>query len=117
KRQPPSYACSECFKVRRQQDLVDELIEAVVVGRLAKPDALAAFAVGDPARVEEARTNIATYEARLALAADEFADGAITGEQLKRITAKLRGGIEDAKAVIVQSTPNAALAELAGPDV
>jgi site-specific DNA recombinase len=117
KRQPPSYACSACFKVRRQQGLVDDLVEAVIVARLARPDALAAFTTGDPQLVEDAREKVSTLEARMALAADQFADGGITGEQLKRISVKLRAGISEAKATIAQSTPNTAYAELAGPDV
>lgn len=33
KRQPPSYVCSECYRVRRKQADVDDMVEGVLVGR------------------------------------------------------------------------------------
>src|SRR5690606_27356235 len=55
KRQPPSYVCGQCFRVRRKQDLVDTLVEGIVVGRLQMPDAAQLFAQGDPAALQAAR--------------------------------------------------------------
>lgn len=86
----PAYACTACFKVRRLQEPVDELVTEVVLQRLERPDAAELFSRGDAGAARDARDAIAAVDARLATAADQFADGVLTGEQLKRITEKLR---------------------------
>ncbi|MEJ7647956.1 MAG: recombinase family protein [Nakamurella sp.] len=116
KRQPPAYVCPRCTKIRRKQTAVDEYVEAVMIGRLSQPDALAALSAGDPAETERARQIIATLQARLELAADEYADGNLTGAQLKRITAKLAPQIERERAVMSASVGMPGLADLAGTD-
>jgi site-specific DNA recombinase len=77
KRQPPSYCCSECFKVRRSQESVDELVTGVLVARLSKPDALDLFATGDSTAAKEAQTLLDSIDAKLDIAADQFADDTI----------------------------------------
>lgn len=116
KRQPPAYVCRTCTRVRRKQSTVDELVEAVMIGRLSRPDALAALATGDPAEAERAREAVAALEARLELAADGFAEGTLTGPQLKRITAKLQPQIAHERAVLATSAGRSGVAELAGPE-
>lgn len=114
KRQPAAYLCPGCNRVKRKESSVDELVNRVIVARLTKPDALAALATGDPQEVERAREEVRALEARLELAADEFADGSISGVQLKRITARLRPKIESAKVAISRNMPSMAVAGLAG---
>ncbi len=114
KRQPPAYACSACFGVRRKQEQVDEYVEAVVVGRLERPDAIRLFTGGDEAAATQAREAVAVIDARLATAADQFADGILTGDQLERITTKLRGERERQEAVVRASLPLAIDPALAG---
>ncbi|MFW8744874.1 recombinase family protein [Mesorhizobium japonicum] len=76
KRQPPAYGCVTCFKVRRQREPVDALVEAVVIARLSDPDVVSRlFSNGDPDTAREASDAVATIDARLAIAADQFADG------------------------------------------
>ncbi|TKV61336.1 recombinase family protein [Nakamurella flava] len=116
KTQPPAYVCRSCTRVRRKQAAVDEVVEGVVVARLQLPDALAVLAAGDPLVVESARAEAAALEARLGLAADQFADGAITGDQLQRISAKLRPQIDHAKERMNAAMPTPGMAELAGVD-
>lgn len=115
KTQPPAYMCRECFRVRRKQADVDRVVEAVIVARLSQPDAVAALAEGDPAEVEALRAGLAAIEARLAVAADQFADGELTGDQLRRITGRLRPQLEEGRAKLAAATPSGAL-ELAGVD-
>jgi site-specific DNA recombinase len=86
----PSYNCADCFRVRRNQESVDELIRAVIVERLSRPDAGGLFTTGDSEIVKECEKQLAVIDAKLDTAADQFADDAITGAQLKRITARLR---------------------------
>lgn len=116
KRQPPAYVCPACTRIRRKQAAVDEVVEAVMIARLSQPDALAALAVGDPEVVERARAEVEALTARMEIAADQFADGAITGAQLKRITAKLKPQIEQARTRINSAMPEPGLSELVGPD-
>jgi hypothetical protein len=96
-RRVPSYRCSErgCV-IRRRQDL-DELITAVVVQRLALPDAARLFTTRDTADQRAALAEAEQLRARLDHAADQYADGAIDGRQLERITARLRPQLAEAE--------------------
>jgi DNA invertase Pin-like site-specific DNA recombinase len=115
KRQPPAYVCSTCYRVRRKQEAVDAVVEGAIIGRLGQPDILGALMQGDPAEVERARSEVAALEARLNLAADEYADGAITGVQLRRITDRLRTKIDAGRTAMNRYAPAPAVADLAGP--
>lgn len=86
----PGYACPACRGVRRAQTPVDEFVTEVILSRLERPDALDVFAPRDDNSAAEARAELAAIDARLANAADSFADGAIDQAQLTRITARLR---------------------------
>jgi DNA invertase Pin-like site-specific DNA recombinase len=112
KRQPPSYVCTECYRVRRKQSDVDALVEGIVVGRLQMPDAAQLFAQGDPAALQEARDTIEAVDARLSNAADMYATGDIDAAQLTRITERLRVDRAQAAAAIDAALPAAVPAEL-----
>lgn len=114
KRQPPSYVCKECFRVRRKQEFVDTLVEGIVLGRLQMPDAAQLFAKGDPAAVQAARDSIEAVDARLANAADLYATGDIDAAQLARITERLRTDRAQAEAAVNAALPPAVPAELIG---
>lgn len=114
KRQPPSYVCSECHRVRRKQSEVDTLVERVVVGRLQMPDAAQLFAPGDPAALQAARDTIDALDARLANAAELFATGGIDAAQLTRITERLRADRAQAAAALDAALPAAVPADLVG---
>jgi hypothetical protein len=96
-RRVPSYRCSEhgCV-IRRRQDL-DELVTAVVVQRLARPDAAALFTIGDTPDRRAALAEAEQLRARLDHAADQYAEGSIDGRQLERITARLRPQLAQAE--------------------
>lgn len=114
KRQPPSYTCSECYRVRRKQADVDALVEGIVVGRLQMPDAAELFTQGDPFALKQARETIEAIDARLANAADMFAIGDIDSAQLARITERLRAERERATAAVTAALPAAIPADLVG---
>ncbi|WP_314095935.1 recombinase family protein [Microbacterium foliorum] len=116
KRQPPSYVCSECYRVRRKQEFVDIYVEGVLVGKLAMPDNADLFTRGDPAALQEARDAIEALDARLANAADMFATGDIDAAQLTRITERLRADRVQAAAAVDAALPAAVPAELIGPN-
>lgn len=118
KRQPPAYACSQCFRVRRNQEAVDSLVEAVVVTRLSDPEiARGILAEGDAELAREAQAVLDGIDAKLAIAADQFSDDAITGEQLKRISGRLRAEREVIERQLRAARPNDRVAELAAGNV
>lgn len=117
KRQPPSYNCSECFKVRRAQDPVDALVTGLIVARLSMSDAVDLFATGDSTLAKEAQANIDAIDAKLDLAADQFSDDTITAAQLKRISTRLRSDRERAANQLRTAQPHTAMMPLVGGDV
>lgn len=114
KRQPPSYVCDKCYRVRRKQEYVDSVVEGNIIGRLQMPDAAQLFTTGDPAAVEQAHADIAGVDARLANAADLFASGSIDGAQLARITERLRAERERATVALDAALPATFPSELIG---
>ncbi|GAA1209170.1 recombinase family protein [Microbacterium maritypicum] len=117
KRQPPSYACTHCFKVRRKQEPVDDLVVDVLLARLSQPDALPLLSSGDPESVREAQRTITAIDAKLDVAADQFASDQITGAQLTRISARLRAERDAAERRLRAYQPNSRLLDLTAGDV
>ncbi|WP_411734214.1 recombinase family protein [Paeniglutamicibacter sp.] len=116
KQQPAAYSCNACFGIRRKQELVDAVVIAHMLERLQHPDALQAMAEGDPGRAKEAADRVQALEAKLLNTADMFENDEITGAQLKRLTAKLRPQLEDAKLLADTFLPVPGLIGLTGPD-
>lgn len=116
KRQPPSYVCNECYRVRRKQADVDKVVQDIILGRLQMPDAAQLFAQGDPEALQEAKDALDAIDARLANAADMFADGAIDAAQLTRITERLRTDRAQAATAVDAALPPAVPADLIGAD-
>jgi DNA invertase Pin-like site-specific DNA recombinase len=114
---PYSYKCPKagCMKVQRRMADVDALVNGVVVGVLER-DGVRLLG-GDPAGAASARERIDALEAKLAVTADQFADDLITGEQLQRITERLRPQLIAERSRLAQAQPEPALAEYAGPGV
>lgn len=91
------YVCDDAGCVGRGVEPVDELVGAVVVGRLSKPDA-AGLLDGDGRDPAAAAADLAAdLRMRLNIAADQYAEGGIDAEQLERISAKLKPKIEAAE--------------------
>lgn len=102
--------------VGRSEPAVDDLVKGVVIGRMSMPDALD-FLLGDDAEARRWSERIDEIARRLADAAEAFADGAITAEQLRRITARLQPELaeaEQSRAASVVSLDLDALRPLAG---
>lgn len=85
-----AYACGTCHRVRRLQEPVDALVTEILLRRLERDDAAELFTTGDPDVARDVRAALAAVTARLASAADMFADGRIDADQLARISAKGR---------------------------
>jgi DNA invertase Pin-like site-specific DNA recombinase len=117
KSQPPSYQCAECYRVRRNQVLVDEVVRRVMVDRLSMPDAAQLFPSGDLTVLKECEAQLAVIDAKLNIVADQFADDTITGDQLKRITARLRLDRTTAEKRRDAARPHNALSAVIGGEV
>ncbi|WP_018599656.1 recombinase family protein [Mycobacterium sp. 155] len=103
--------------VGRSEPAVDNLVKEVVIHRMSKPDAMT-WLLGDDDEARHWSERAAELGRRLAEAADTFADGGITGEQLRRITARLQPELEDAERRRAQSIVSLdidAIRPLSGP--
>ena len=112
------YVCmSNQACVGRNQAYVDTFLRELVIRRLAQADA-SDLLISDDGRSKEAFDRAAGLEARLATAADEYADGHIDAPQLRRITERLRPQIEQARRQAADARPDVPvtlLADMAGP--
>lgn len=97
KKVPAQYDCKECFKVRRKSEPIDQIVTGAVLGRLKDPKLLVALAKDTSGELPRLRERLDGLKARLDIAADQFAEGTITGEQLKRINSKIIPDVEDTK--------------------
>jgi DNA invertase Pin-like site-specific DNA recombinase len=87
------YKCvEEC--VGRNQASVDELVGAAMIRKLSSTDYR--DLLQDDEVADAAINHAAALRARLSAAAEDYADGAITSEQLRTITAKIRPQIAQA---------------------
>jgi DNA invertase Pin-like site-specific DNA recombinase len=113
----PAYLCIERFCVSRKQSDVDELVEAVTVARLARPDVLDLLASDDGEDARAARAEVATKRARLDEAIDATARGELSVTALARMEARLLPEIEAAVGRAHRALVAPALRDVAGPDV
>ncbi|MGW4155533.1 hypothetical protein ACWEDF_20485 [Micromonospora chersina] len=86
-----AYRCMASACVSRHRERLEEYVEAVVIARLSRPDAVGLLAPEDDGGERE-RAAQAAERMRLRLddAAASFAAGVITGRQLATITGQLR---------------------------
>jgi len=110
-----AYSCGDCHKVRRIQESVDEFVTEVILRRLEQPDAASLFRQGDEGAAQQARDAIDVIDARLATAADQFAEGVLTGDQLRRITERLRADRGAHERIVADSMPARVPVGVLGP--
>lgn len=90
------YTCRGRGCTGRVQERVDQLVSAIVIARLKRPDALD-WLMGDDNAVRLLADRCTELQRRLDEAADMFAAGRITAGQLDRITAGIKPGLEAAQ--------------------
>jgi len=76
-------------------DPVDEFVSAVVIERLSRPDALTLLTADKAPDTAALHDEASAVRARLESIALDFADGALTGAQLRAITGRLRGRLAE----------------------
>lgn len=95
----PTYVCSarhegrKVAHVTRKTEPVDNYVSALVVERLARPDARDLLIDHERPDVEGLRDEAQTIRARLDSIASEFADGVLTASQLRTLTERLRANL------------------------
>ncbi|MFC5140325.1 recombinase family protein [Actinomycetospora rhizophila] len=113
----PYYRCSgPRMHVSRVAEHVDELVGALVVGRLSRDDAVELLAEGAAAGDDPAAlyTDANAVRARMDELAEKFAEGAITARQLTTGTESMRSRLEDLDRRIGLAWSGSALDGLAG---
>src|SRR5690606_15898956 len=112
-----AYTCPHagCMKVRRRMADVDDVVTRVVLGVLER-DGVRLLG-GDPTAAKHAADRVAALEAKLALAADQFADDTITGDQLRRVSERLMPQLAQERARLAAAQPTPELADFAGTGV
>jgi site-specific DNA recombinase len=113
-RRKPSYVCPECSKITRLMAPVHAVVEAMIVGRLSQPDALASTA----RKPEALRAAVVARDAVLARmdgVADSFAQDVITPRQLARINEQLKAQLDAAERDVMRNQPLRILDGMTGP--
>lgn len=111
---PASYRCPHagCLGVSRSMVDVDDLVSGSIV-KILERDGVRLLG-GNPVRAKLASDRINELQARLAIAADAFADGLATADQFRRITAKLRPRIEAERTALAVSQPPMSVTDFTG---
>lgn len=109
-----AYICRDRH-VRRQGEALDDYVSTVVVGRLAQPDAISLVSAAtdrqhvDVAALHAQRTALRARQEELAAL---FAEGSISGPQLKRGTAQLAAAVAELDRELAEATQSNPAAEL-----
>jgi DNA invertase Pin-like site-specific DNA recombinase len=112
----PAYRCQHGAHVVRRCVPLDEFVEAVLVERLSRPDAV------DLGRREAKVDTSALHVERLALQSrldelvDRFAEGQITGQQMERGSTTLRAKLDDLDRQLAAAAGTSALDGVTGPE-
>ncbi len=99
-----AYSCPGCMRLTRQMEPVDEVVEAVMVARLSRPDVLAHLSE-KPDALAAAISSRDAILARMDTAADDYADGTITARQMARMNERLKSSLAEAEAEVLKYQP------------
>lgn len=105
------YRCRRNQHLNRRQDLVDEVVEAAVIGRLSRPDAVDLF-TRDTGGAAKLTARASLLRQRLDGLADLLADGSLTAAAVRRSSEKLRGQLAEVEAERAQQTSSPEVARL-----
>jgi site-specific DNA recombinase len=106
------YRCSGSLgHIGRQAEPVDSFVSAVIVGRLARPDAADLLVDHTRPDVPALRQEATALRSRLDALAVDFADGDLTASQLRTATERLRARLS----VVESSLADAGRVSVLGP--
>jgi hypothetical protein len=89
--------------ISRKADPINEYVEAVALGQLARSDAAELLADRERPDLDATRDEAESVRRRLDGLADAYADGSVTLAQLQRATATLRGRLVDIEAAMADA--------------
>ncbi len=113
----PGYRCRSRQHVTRDAVKVDELVEAVVIDRLSRPDVLEVLTPSPTVDTVALHAEAVTVRARLDELAIVYADGGIDVRQLGEGTTRLRRRLGELEAALGQSAAGSVLLGVMGDDV
>ncbi|NLE82519.1 MAG: recombinase family protein [Rhodococcus sp.] len=112
-----SYTCPAKFCVTRSKGIVDEVVEAVVIARLSRPDVAEALTAGDGSQRREALAEARVLKSRLTAYEQKAIDGDLEPDEYTRLRDGLRVKLADAEARADSFTGGSPLpGQVAGPD-
>lgn len=112
-----TYACSNKQCVSRRAELVDDLVEQIIVGRLSMPDAAAAFDRDNSDDAAKAVEELNDLRSRLDSLADQAADGKISAASFARMESRLLPQIEELESRATASSAPEVQALITAEDV
>lgn len=113
----PVYRCPAGGHVARAALPVEEYVTRVIVGRLGMPDAAVLFEEKPTGGQDDTlREEAQTLRARLESLAVDFADGALTSEQLRAATVRIRERLDGVESKIASTLEVSPLAQFRGQD-
>ncbi len=114
----PTYVCEPNGCTGRRKAWVDDLVERVVLKRLAQPDARDLFRRDDTA-AQQVRDEIRTIESKLLELTDDHDADLITRDQYLRSTARHRARLAELEKQVEKAVPGmpaSLVAEMVGPN-
>lgn len=115
-RGPGRYHCPRYGHFRVSVQRMDDYVQALLVSRLAAPDAAEIFTPDpDDARVAEERARIAHWRAELAKAEELVAEGKLSVERLAGLEQRLLPLIQEAEERVRAASTNPLLSQLLAP--
>lgn len=111
-----TYRCKAGGHLARVAEAVDELITALVLERLGRPDARLLLTSDTDIDTASLSAEAAALRVRLDELAALFADGSVTGRQLSEGTARIRARLTDVETELATSAAGSPLAGFADSD-
>lgn len=111
----PNYRCNDVPHLARLAEPVDELVNAVIVARLSRPDTVAMFSKDDGVDVDQLRRDRNVIQSRLDSLASLVADGTLGESAVRSSSADLRKQLNDIDTAL-DVTHDSLVAEVASAD-
>jgi hypothetical protein len=110
------YNCRSCYRVSRLQEPVDELVNALLIARLSRPDVLAILSEPDDEPRRQAAAEAARLRAKLAEARAAWDDDQISTETLGDLERRTQPKIAEAEKRARPVWLPDVVGDVAGPD-
>ena len=98
------YVCRTNYCTGRSAEAVEELVEAVVVGRLSREDARSLLVVDNSENIRELQSEASALRKRSKQIAVEFADGELSASQLRAVNERINQRITDVEGRMVRNS-------------